>query len=45
VTRRQQLQFIQQQMRAEFQDRLTRTVIVGFLICSAAELVLRNWPY
>lgn len=42
---RRQLQIVQQQMREEFTDKLTRAVIVGFLLCATAELVFYNWPH
>ncbi|GAB9152954.1 hypothetical protein [Bradyrhizobium elkanii] len=39
MSRRRQLQFIQAQIRAELQDRLTRTVLIAFSICAAANLL------
>lgn len=42
MSRRRQLQFIQAQIRAELQDKLTSTVLIAFSICAAVDLVFRG---
>lgn len=40
MSRRRQLQFIHAMIRAELQDRLTRTVLIAFSICAAVNLLV-----
>lgn len=42
MSRRRQLQFIYAQIRAEMQDRLTKSVLIAFSVYMAFDLVLRG---
>lgn len=42
MSRRQKLQFIRAQLHAEFQDRLTRVVLIAFTACAVVDLVFRG---
>jgi hypothetical protein len=42
MSRRQKLQFIRAQIRAEFQETLTKTVLIAFAICAAIDVAFRG---